>query len=210
MRQCRLRGCAPVSGPLPTGAIAKPRRNRSRGGHVVFFVFPSHHESVDVTDLISTGDAAELLGCSRQHIVNLCNAGKLTVMRRGGSHRYVRRSEVLSLSSQWTTRDQEQSRWLHAAIVGWLVREPDLVLTRARENIARFRTVHEGTMAEYWLDLWRKTLDAGADSVLDVLVSNTPHARDLRQNSPFTGILPEDERRDVLQSFRRHWRSEHK
>lgn len=193
----------------PPPPSSKPGRNRSRSIHVVFVVFLLHHESMDATDLISTGDAAQLLGCSRQHIVNLCNEGKLTVVRKGGSHRYVHQSEVLSLSSQLTTRDQEQSRWLHAAIASRLVREPDLVLTRARDNLARFSEVHEGTMAEYWLDLWRKTLDSGADSVLDVLVSNTPHARELRQNSPFSGLLPEGERREVLQSFRRHWHSEH-
>jgi hypothetical protein len=31
----------------------------------------------------------------------------------------------------------------------------------------------------------------------------------MRQNSPFTGILPGDERRAVLESFRAHWQSGH-
>jgi len=31
----------------------------------------------------------------------------------------------------------------------------------------------------------------------------------LRQNSPFTGILSEEERKSVLDSFRKHWHSEH-
>jgi hypothetical protein len=107
------------------------------------------------------------------------------------------------------TRDQELSRWLHAAIVGRLVAEPGVVLTRARENLDRFSKLHSGTMAGYWLDLWRTTLDAGLDHVLDVLTSHTPQARDLRQNSPFTGILSVEERKQVLDSFRQHWRMEH-
>jgi len=164
---------------------------------------------MDVTDLIPTGEAARLLGCSRQHVVNLCNEGKLAVIRKGRSHRYVSRSEVLALSGQGATRDQEQSRWLHAAIASHLVSEPDLVLARARVNLERFADVHRGTMAEHWLDIWRKTLSAGTDSVLNVLVSDAPRARDLRQNSPFTGILPEGERRKVLRSFRQHWHLEH-
>lgn len=49
----------------------------------------------------------------------------------------------------------------------------------------------------------------GLDHVLTVLVSDTPEAAELRQNSPFTGILSEEERRRVLDSFREHWRSEH-
>ena len=60
-------------------------------------------------------------------------------------------------------------------------------------------------MAEYWLDLWRKTIDSGPGPVLNALVSDTPEARELRQNSPFTGILSPDERRTVLNSFRQQW-----
>lgn len=180
-------------------------RNRSRMEEVVFVVFLTHHRGVDMTDLIPTGEAARLLGCSRQHVVDLCNKGKLPVVRKGGSHRYVRRSDVLALTDRSPTRDQEQSRWLHLAIVGHLVQEPDLVLTRARENLDRFSKVHEGTMAEYWLDLWRKTIDSGPDRVVNALVSDTSEARELRQNSPFTGILSSEERRTVLNSFRKQW-----
>lgn len=66
--------------------------------HVVVFVFPMHDAVVDVGDLIRTGEAAQILGCSRQHVVDLCNEGKLPVKREGGSHRYIRRSDVLALA----------------------------------------------------------------------------------------------------------------
>lgn len=175
----------------------------------MFFVFDAHNEGMDATDLVPTGEAARLLGCSRQHVVDLCDEGKLLAVRKGGSHRYVRRADVLALLGPSLTRDQEQSRWLHGAIAGHLVTEPDLVLTRARENLDRFSTIHAGTMAERWLDRWRLTLNSGLDHVLTVLVSDAPEAAELRQNSPFTGILSEEERQRVLDSFRKHWRSEH-
>ena len=60
-------------------------------------------------------------------------------------------------------------------------------------------------MAEHWLDLWRDTLDSGLGKVLTTLVSESPQAAELRQNSPFAGILPDDERIRVLTSFRKHW-----
>jgi excisionase family DNA binding protein len=164
---------------------------------------------VDSDDLIRTGEAAVMLGCSRQHVVDLCDSGRLPVVRGGGAHRYVRRSDVLALVSRPLTREQEQSRWLHAAIASRLVAEPDLVLGRARANVDRFSAVHAGTMAAHWLALWRDTLDAGPDQVLTTLVSETPQAAEMRQNSPFTDILPADERRAVLESFRRHWRAGH-
>lgn len=103
------------------------------------------------------------------------------------------------------TREQEQSRWLHAAVAGHLVSEPDLVLERARENLDRFSQVHKGTMAERWLNLWRETLDSGLSEVLTMLVSESQLAAELRQNSPFAGVLPDDERIRVLTSFRNYW-----
>lgn len=189
------------------GSRARRAGNRPSGVPVVFFVFPSHHEDMtEAAELIRTGEAARLLGCSRQHVVDLCDEGKLPVVRGGGSsHRYVRRYDVLALTDRSLTRDQEQSRWLHGAIAGRLVSEPDLVLTRARENLDRFSKVHKGTMAEHWLHLWRSTLDSGPDRVLTALVSNTPEAIEMRQNSPFTGILPEEDRKTVLDSFRQCW-----
>jgi excisionase family DNA binding protein len=175
----------------------------------VFFVFRMDDGVVDSEDLIRTGEAAVLLGCSRQHVVDLCDSGKLPVVRGGGSHRYVRRSDVLTLTRRPLTREQEQSRWLHAAIASRLVAEPDLVLGRARANLDRFVAVHAGTMAAHWLGLWRNALDAGPDQVLTALVSEAPQAAEMRQNSPFAGILPPDERRAVLESFRRHWQAGH-
>jgi len=124
-------------------------------------------------------------------------------------HVLERRSDVLALASRALTREQEQSRWLHAAIAGRLVAEPDLVLARARANLDRFSAVHAGTMAAHWLGLWRDALDAGPDQILTALVSETPQAAEMRQNSPFSGILPPDERRAVLESFQRHWRAGH-
>jgi len=175
----------------------------------VFFVFPVDDGLVDSDDLIRTGEAAVLLGCSRQHVVDLCDSGRLPVVRGGGSHRYVRRSDVLALASRPLTREQEQSRWLHAAIASRLVAEPDLVLERARANVDRFSAIHAGTTAAHWLRLWRDTLDAGPDQVLTALVAETPQAAEMRQNSPFTNILPAEERRAILESFRRHWQAGH-
>ncbi len=163
-----------------------------------------------MSDLIRTGEAARLLGCSRQHVVDLCDSGRLPFVRGGGAHRHVRRSDVLALLvSRPLTREQEQSRWLHAAIAGHVVTEPDAVLSRARANLERFSVVHAGTMAAYWLGLWRAAIEEGPDRVLGVLVSDNKEAAEMRQNSPFTGILPADERRAVLESFRAHWQAGH-
>lgn len=89
----------------------------------LLIVFAANHEDVDVSDLISTGEAAKILGCSRQHVVDLCNDGKLRVVRKGGPHRFVSRDEVPALTIRLGTREQEQSRWLHGAVAGHYIGE---------------------------------------------------------------------------------------
>lgn len=68
---------------------------------------------------VSTGEAARLLGCSRQHVVDLCGRGVLPFVSVG-SHRRVRRADVTGLMSRELTRDQERSLWLHRAVAGRL------------------------------------------------------------------------------------------
>lgn len=64
-------------------------------------------------------------------------------------------------------------------------------------------------MTAQWLDQWHEALDAGVDAVADVLISQGPTAVELRQNSPFAGVISEEVRARVLASFRRHWRIDH-
>ena len=52
---------------------------------------------------------------------------------------------------------------------------------------------------------WEEVLDEGLDAVLQVLTSPTVKAHELRQNSPFAGVLSEETRLQVLQAFITHW-----
>jgi len=83
--------------------------------------------------------------------------------------------------------------------------EPLIVLERARKNLERFSEIHAGSSAAPWLKEWQVILDEGPEAVMETLTSSAPDAADLRQNSPFPGVLPERERREVLESFARYW-----
>jgi excisionase family DNA binding protein len=159
-------------------------------------------------DLLTTGRAAELLGSSRQHVVDMCARGELSFVWVG-RHRRVPHSEIDRIVRPRLTRDQERSLWLHRAVAGRLVTNPRSVLTKARNNIEKLARIHEGTLAGDYVERWRILLSQGTDAVLDALTSAAPEARELRQNSPFAGVLPEDERQACLQAFRDHWRGEH-
>ena len=107
-------------------------------------------------------------------------------------------------------QEEERSLWLHRALVGPLLRDPDKVLAHARANIIRWRGAHRPDgMTKAWLSEWERLLDSGVDAVAEVLVSRAPHAVDLRANSPFAGVLDENERLAVHRSFRRHWARDH-
>jgi hypothetical protein len=83
------------------------------------------------------------------------------------------------------------------------------VLAQARKNLEHLSRVHPGGMTAAWLDDWRMILDAGEDAVFRAVTSSAPWAVELRQNSPFAGVLRPEERAAALAAFRSHWRKEH-
>ena len=156
----------------------------------------------DGEELLTTGEAARILNSSRQHVIDLCERGDLPFVTTG-SHRRVRRADVEALRTrtQRLTRDQNRSLWLGYAIAGKLVVDPPGVLEKARRNLAHLKRVHSAGASSRWLAEWEKLLDGPAEGVLEALTSRTPRARELRQNSPFAGVLSDQERRRTLSGF---------
>jgi len=162
-------------------------------------------------EMLSTGQVARLAGSSRQHVVDLCTRGELPFVWIG-RHRRVPRSAVDTLlgpASRSMSRDEERSLWLHRAVLAGLATEPDRVLTKARDNMTRLQAQHSGGMTARWLTEWQRILDGGVDEVAETLASRAPLAVELRQNSPFAGVLTPKLRSRVLSAFAEHWRAEH-
>jgi excisionase family DNA binding protein len=155
-------------------------------------------------DLLTTGEAAVILGTSRQHVVNLCNSGDLPFTTTG-RHRRVSRHDVEAVRTrtQRLTRDQLRSLWLSHAVAGHVVRDPKRVLAHARRNLDKALASSARGSAKVWLHEWSQLLDGPIEGVLEALTSRSPRARELRQNSPFAGVLPEHERREVLAAYGR-------
>lgn len=153
-------------------------------------------------ELLSTGEVARLLGTSRQHVVNLCDAGLLPYALVG-RHRRIRRSDVeLARSgSQRLSRDQRRSLWIGTAVAGKLVTDPAGVLKQASENLAQMRSQHRRGQAQRWLKDWEHLLNGPLEAVVEVLTAKTPYAREMRQNSPFANVLTADERLQVIDNF---------
>ncbi len=165
-------------------------------------------QAADSDELLTTGEAAKLLNVSRQHVVDLCEGGDLPFVSVG-RHRRVRRADLESLRTrtQRLTRDQERSLWLGYALAGKLVADPPAVLEKARANLGRLQEGHPRGQAARWLKEWDTLLRGPVERVLDALTSRSPRARELRQNSPFAGVLTDNERTRTLESFGRYPRA---
>jgi excisionase family DNA binding protein len=160
-------------------------------------------------ELLTTGQVALLLGCSRQHVVDLCESGALACVTIG-THRRVTRADVTAFArrdepASRLTRDQLRSLWLHRAVAGHVAEDPDAVLARARATIDRWLASRPPGGATRALERWREIIGQGPEAVMEMLVSSSPAARELRQSSPFTRVLSEAERQSIVRSFHRHW-----
>jgi excisionase family DNA binding protein len=159
-------------------------------------------------ELVTTGHAAAVLGTSRQHVVDLCRRGLLPYSS-AGTHRRVRLDDVLRLKQGQRragdlTMEQLRSLWLHQVVAGRLVTDPDRTLRRARANLRALKAAHPRGVAARWLSEWERLLEAPTEEVLEALTSRSEKACELRQNSPFAGVVTERERQRALASFRRN------
>ncbi len=97
------------------------------------------------------------------------------------------------------TREDRRSLALHRAIAECLQAEPEVVLAKARSSLSRMRSLHPG--ARPLLDEWEVLLRRPLSALLPVLSDPSPWARELRQVTPFTGILSAGDRAKVYRAF---------
>jgi hypothetical protein len=116
-------------------------------------------------------------------------------------------SRLMRSVSMPLTREAERSLWLNRVVAVRVAEDPERAVAIARENLGRMEAVQQG--ANRWLRGWRIVLASGVDVVLGVLTSRDPEAVELRQNSPFAGVLGYREREQVLENFREHWSRAH-
>ncbi len=95
---------------------------------------------------------------------------------------------------------EARSLELHRLVAERLRARPEL-LDRARARVAGW--LGTGAIAHRWAAAWADVLSRPLPEVIDVLVDPGPHARDLRQSSPFAGVLSPRERWDALKRLAR-------
>lgn len=98
------------------------------------------------------------------------------------------------------SRDQARSLALHEAIVSRLMADPQTVVAAARRNLAVMRGVNPRAGA--LLDEWSTALDRPPGELASRMLDPSESARELRQVTPFAGVLTTRQRTHVYRAFR--------
>lgn len=99
------------------------------------------------------------------------------------------------------TREQERSLALHHLIAAELMGDPAAVVSRAKDNLATMRRVNPGSALH--LDEWERILRRPASLIVSIMLDPSEHGRELRQVTPFAGVLDHRQRAEVYSQFRR-------
>jgi len=95
-------------------------------------------------------------------------------------------------------RLDRRSLALHRAIAAKLRADPSL-LNIARDNLDRW-SQQQGRSQPYW-DAWRRFLDGPFEDLLRLLEEDGEQMTDMRQASPFAGVLTPRERWAIYDGF---------
>jgi transcriptional regulator with XRE-family HTH domain len=100
-------------------------------------------------------------------------------------------------------REQRLGLELHRAIARRLIDDPERVLAHARERIPALRASVRGDLAHSWVDEWEDHIEsARLGAIVDRMLATDQRSIDMRQVSPWTGLLDRAERLAVLERAR--------
>jgi hypothetical protein len=92
---------------------------------------------------------------------------------------------------------ERRSLALHRIIAGRL---DEGMVEEARQRVERLRA--EGHLHPHYAGRWRKLLARPLAEIATAIAADDQDSRDLRQNSPFAGVLNEQERRRIIEAVR--------
>jgi hypothetical protein len=91
---------------------------------------------------------------------------------------------------------------LHRTLLAKLLGDLGPVRDIARRNIAKMRKSVRGPQAQEWLDEWTELIEDPGPRLIDVFLNGDEHSIDLRQVSPFAGVLTQEERLAAIERAR--------
>ena len=99
-------------------------------------------------------------------------------------------------------RVERRSLAYHRAVADSLQENPEEIIQRARTHLERLRTLHPHAAA--LTNRWRAWLDLPPDILIKQFTDTSELAQNMRQVSPFAGVLSAEQRKTILARLRRH------
>lgn len=99
------------------------------------------------------------------------------------------------------TREDKRSLAYHRALVEKLRPQPEETLRKAEKNLRKMTKLHPH--ARPLLRRWQEWLNLPLAELIHNCLDASMIARDMRQVTPFAGVLTQEERLAVLEKFRR-------
>ncbi|MBV8162606.1 MAG: helix-turn-helix domain-containing protein [Acidimicrobiia bacterium] len=156
---------------------------------------------------LTTTEAAQFAGVSRQHLVDLCDRGVLP-HRKVGTHRRLRVEDVTSyLGSPCAgiptlTRKERISLAIHCFVAAELLKHEARTRAHALRNLETMRQANRDGAATEYLDEWERLLNGPTEHILETLTSLSHRARDLRNVTPFAGVISDARRRGLIETIK--------
>ena len=159
----------------------------------------------DVTSLTQT--ALATLGSTSQPTIAAYESGRKSPTFR--TIEFLAQAAGLTVECDFVrppTREDARSRAYHSVVLQKLATNEQDILKRARHNLEYQTSLHPH--ARRLFHLWDAWLDLPLTQLREEVMRNSELAADMRQVSPFSGVLTAGERRNILKQFNQGARNE--
>ena len=152
---------------------------------------------------ITQQELAEIGGTSQSTIAAYETGVKSPTLRTVENLARSQNLEMLVTYLPQMTREDKRSLAFHHAIVEILEKDPDPILGRAMRNVNKLAKMHPG--AHMLFNRWKDWLRLSPETLASRLLDPSPEAREMRQVSPFSGVLGPKHRARILRQFRKEY-----
>lgn len=110
-----------------------------------------------------------------------------------------RRDKPLSRHrAPFARREDRVTYELHRAVAKKIIDDPEPVLSLVPDNLEKMRRNVRGPLLERWLAEWESLVRGPIGNLIQVMLGEDNEAKEMRQNSPFSGALTQAERLDAI------------
>lgn len=152
---------------------------------------------------ITQRELAEMGGTSQSTIAAYETGAKSPTLRTVENLAQSQNLEMLVTYMPRMTREDKRSLAFHRAIVEILRKDPAPILNRAIRNVEKLAKMHPG--AQKLLNQWKDWLTLPSENLASKILDPLPEAREMRQVSPFSGVLSPKQRARILRQFRKEY-----